>query len=160
MKLNHEEAEKLHCPRFNELPSLSLYMDQVVFVIEESFAVFTDETEKVITSTMINNYVKQKIVAPPEKKKYNKNHIAVLVIVSMLKRVLSISEISALIAEMQKEYSLEQFYNLFCERFERLIKDAFAETDEPITISRNMLDCALGAFVGKLVVQNNLQISE
>lgn len=160
MRLNSETAAGFRCPRYDELPSLTLYMDQVVYIIEESFGFFADEPERVITSTMINNYVKQKLIEPPVKKKYNKSHIAVLIIVSMLKRVLSISEISALLSIMCEESSLEGFYNKFCERLEQLIKNAFVENAEQITVSNDILDCALGALTGKLMVQKYLAGTE
>ena len=156
MKLTAETAGAFRCPRFNDLPALSLYMDQVVYVIEDGMGIFADESERVITSAMINNYVKQKLIEPPVKKKYNRSHIAVLIIVSMLKRVLSISEISALIAEMCREGTLGEFYDLFCERFERLLKDAFTQSGVPAVYSRDVLDSALAALIGKLMVQHYL----
>lgn len=153
MKLNFKTASEFRCPRFNDMPSLTLYMDQVVYIIEESFGIFADESERVITSTMINNYVKQKLIEPPVKKKYNRSHIAVLIIVSMLKRVLSISEIAYFISVMCEERSLADFYDLFCARFEQLLKNALAQDSEQIVISRDILDCALSALIGKLMVQ-------
>jgi predicted nucleic acid-binding protein len=160
MKLDSKTAAAFKCPRYDELPSLSLYMDQVVFVIEEGFGIFADEPERVITSTMINNYVKQKLIEAPVKKKYNRSHIAVLIIVSMLKRVLSISEVAALVADTCRDTPLPEFYNLFCERFERLLKDAFAENGAPVIYSRDCLDSALAALIGKLMVQKFLSLKE
>jgi DNA-binding transcriptional MerR regulator len=152
MKLNSTTAAQFHCPRYGELPSLGLYMDQAVYIIEESLRLFAEESERVITPTMINNYVKQKLIEPPVKKKYGKDHIAALIVVTMLKKVLPISEIGALIANMCREAPLCDFYDLFCERLERLLREVFSADGAPVIYTRDCLDSALAALVGKLMV--------
>ncbi|MBQ9921517.1 MAG: DUF1836 domain-containing protein [Clostridia bacterium] len=65
--LNTKEILEFHLPRWDELPEIELYMDQVVYTLEKKLEIFAeDESQKIITSTMINNYVKQKVVKPPE----------------------------------------------------------------------------------------------
>ena len=57
-----------HCPRWHEFPDIDLYMDQLVTILEKNLIVFEQIWgEKIITSTMINNYVKQKVVVPRSK---------------------------------------------------------------------------------------------
>ena len=51
-----------------------------------------EENSPVITPNMINNYVKQEVLKPPVKKKYNKTHLAYLFVICILKRLMSISE--------------------------------------------------------------------
>ena len=66
------ESLEFHIPRFNELPRVPLYKDQVITYLEnlgEQIGIEGDE--KVITPTMLNHYVRQKIVSPPKDKKYN-----------------------------------------------------------------------------------------
>ena len=67
-------------PRWDDLPDIELYMDQVVSILEKNLSVFSNG-EKLITPSMINNYVKQKIVKPPVKKRYDKMHLAYLFVV-------------------------------------------------------------------------------
>lgn len=51
-------------PRWNELPDIDLYLDQVVNYIERCLGAYAVEKEdKVITKTMINNYVKQGVAS-------------------------------------------------------------------------------------------------
>ena len=71
-----QEILEFHCPRYNELPGLDLYMDQVLSVIEEVMKPFHPE-EKAMTSSMVNNYVKQKIVTPPVNKKYSRKQAGI-----------------------------------------------------------------------------------
>ena len=119
-----QEILEFHCPRYNELPGLDLYMDQVLSVIEEVMKPFHPE-EKAKTSSMVNNYVKQKIVTPPVNKKYSRKHIAYLLVVCILKRIFSISDICRLITIQIETYPLEKAYDFFCEELERALKAAF-----------------------------------
>ena len=58
------------------IPDIDLYMDQVTTFMDEhlSFSKRYDE-DKILTKTMINNYAKNQLLPPPEKKKYSKDHI-------------------------------------------------------------------------------------
>lgn len=80
-----------------DIPDIHLYMDQVTTFLEERLSPFKrTQDDKVLTKTMINNYTKAKVFPPPEKKKYTKNHIMLLIIIYHLKFVLSLSDISQL----------------------------------------------------------------
>ena len=48
------------CPRYEHLPNIPLYSDQVIDSLKQYTAPFySDSSEQAITPTMINNYVKQ-----------------------------------------------------------------------------------------------------
>ena len=88
-----------HCPRYQEFPRIELYMDQVLTILEEALRPFAlNDKEKLITSTMVNNYVKQGVVMPPKKKRYSCEHLAYLMTVCILKQVLPLSDICQLIS--------------------------------------------------------------
>lgn len=115
-----------HCPRWNELPNIDLYMDQVLVFIEKNTAVFAESGKfKSLTKTMINNYVKQKKIRPPRKKRYNRTHLAYFMVVSILKRFMSLSEISDGIITVRRKHTPEKTYNLFCEGFETALRNVF-----------------------------------
>ena len=101
-------------PRWNELPSLDLYMDQVITYLQSNLESTYFSDEKFITKAMINNYVKTSIVAPPVKKHYTKQHIAYFMVVTILKRCYSMSQISQLIEihTHMKYSSVEQSFNV------------------------------------------------
>lgn len=121
-----EKIQELHIPRWEELPSIDLYLDQLVTLICNCFSPYLeDESDSIITKTMINNYVKQGIISPPEKKKYNKEHIACLFVISSLKSVYSISNIASLIELGITNFKIENSYNKFCTLFEYAIKSIF-----------------------------------
>lgn len=126
MKIEAEDLLNYHLPRFNELPELELYIDQVICVLQKHLAIFAKNEEvPVITPSMINNYVKQDVMKAPVKKKYDRNHIAHLLVIYILKRSMSISEIKESIEIMEKKYSIEEAYNMFCEELEKALKYTF-----------------------------------
>ena len=90
MAKKHEFIEKIknyHCPRYNELPPFALYTDQLKELLELYLSEFEmPGEEKFITPTMISNYVKQKIIPPPVKKKYDRDHIVYLIVVGIFKQ--------------------------------------------------------------------------
>ncbi len=125
-----EDIINYHCPRWNELPDIELYMDQVVSLIDKHTAVFAEnEEEKIITRTMINNYVKQKKIAPPKNKKYTRNHLAYFLVVGLLKKFMSLSEIAQGILIIRSQHNIERAYDLFCEGFENSIKSVFTKKE-------------------------------
>lgn len=128
-----EDIRNYHCPRWKEWPGIELYMDQVISLIEESVSIFYDDLPaKAVTSTMINNYVKQKIIVPSKNKKYHREHLAYLYVLFLLKPVLSLTDISNGISFMQNNQTNEESYNLFCEELEAALAMAFAEKEHPV----------------------------
>lgn len=110
-------------PRWNELPEIDLYMDQVVSYLSQKLAVFFDdedgdEDSRGITATMINNYVKQKIIPGPQKKRYDKSSLSALFMVFCFKQILSIGQSADLIAVNRRDHTPEEAHNRFCEVFE------------------------------------------
>ena len=59
--------------------------------------------ERSITASIINNYVRMKVIPPPLKKKYSRVHLAYLVIICTLKQSLSISCIQRMLPQDQSE---------------------------------------------------------
>ena len=58
-----EHLVSLHLPRYDEIPSIDLYMDQLVGFLEDTLAPLYQPGEKIITRSMVNNYVKQGVLA-------------------------------------------------------------------------------------------------
>ena len=75
-----KDIAALNLPDWKELPNLDLYMDQVVLLITRYLSpLIKNEDEKFITASIVNNYVRLKVMPPPVKKKYSKVHIASLI---------------------------------------------------------------------------------
>ena len=135
LQICKKTIDEAKLPTWDELPKLELYMDQVVSVLEESLEIFS-RNEKLITPSMINNYVKQKIVKPPIKKKYDRVHLAYLYVVCILKRIMPISQICDGMAFAMKKYPIPEAYNRFCDELEGAIGKAFGIEGPVISASR------------------------
>ncbi|SCI73148.1 Domain of uncharacterised function (DUF1836) [uncultured Clostridium sp.] len=160
------EFSKSHLPRFNELPRVPLYKDQVITYLEDvakSINVNTDE--KILTPTMLNNYVKQKVVSPPKDKKYNEKHLAYLIVVCILKQVFSLQEICNLINVQIESCPIDTAYDYFCTEVEKAIEATFVTRDfsypssaSVTTLESEMVRSTVMAVAHKLYIQ--MQIAE
>ncbi len=124
-----QEMVTYHCPRWEELPQLALYIDQVVLYLQENLSVF--DSNSAITPAMINNYVKQKIVPPPVKKKYGREHLAYFFVIFTMKRVTSISQLGRILRIFTERYSSDVAYNQFCAELEYALKSTFCPEQFP-----------------------------
>lgn len=153
------DVNNFHIPRWNELPNIDLYMDQVLNYIESSLKDYikVESDEKFITKTMINNYVKQGIINPPINKKYNRLHIAELFAICILKQVYSISEVKSLIKLALEANSAENSYNRFCDYLTDSLISTFNGTEyssnATLTPEQYLLKNAVQSFANKLYVQ-------
>ena len=89
-----------------EIPNIDLYMDQVLSFINERTRYLTrnPQGDKIFTKTMINNYAKTKILPPPVKKKYSKDHIMLLLLIYYFKGVLSVGDTGDLLGKITEKY--------------------------------------------------------
>lgn len=99
---------------WEQLPDIGLYMDQVITYLERQLSAFRGpDDEYPITPSMINNYAKAKLIPRTDGKKYGQAHIALLLSIFSLKRVLSVQDILALFEGLDDEATLRDFYELF-----------------------------------------------
>lgn len=125
-----EEMLAYRCPRYEQLPDIPLYRDQVLDALERYTApFFAGRDEPVLTAAMINNYVKQQLIDPPVKKRYEREQLARLYCICLLKQVMSISELSRLMAIQAHSYPLPQAYDYFCVELEKALRATFSTRD-------------------------------
>jgi hypothetical protein len=131
MSLCKKELKNITLPRFCEFPTFELYIDQVLSFVCERLSAFQLGDEPIITQAMINNYVKNGVLHPPVKKKYDRTHLAKLIVICISKRMLPLSYISDAIAVMSRGYDIEEGYNVFCDEVEYEIKCAVSPDEFP-----------------------------
>ena len=159
------ESLEFHIPRFNELPRVPLYKDQVITYLENLIKEMNVESdEKVLTPTMLNNYVKQKVVSPPKDKKYNEKHLAYLIVVCLLKQVFTLQEICELINIQIESCPIEVAYDYFCAEVEQAINAVFITRDfsyptatGTTTNESEMLRSTVMAVANKVFIKNKLK---
>lgn len=153
-----------HCPRYEELPPVALYTDQLKELLEMYLSAFEiPGEEKFITPTMISNYVKQKIIPPPVKKKYDREHIVYLIVIGIFKQTLNISDIGTIIKMQRRLYPVNVSYNFFCTELENALKAAFCTRDfstvnksERASALSHLVSSALMAFANKIYIKKNI----
>ena len=123
----YKKVKKFKFPRYNELPDIGLYLEQLVELLNKIFMPLYEDKkdEDFITAAMVSNYVKKGIIGKPVNKKYNKETIAYLVFICIYKQVLPLSKLKDLIKLQKNTYSLEIAYNYFCREFEHILKEVF-----------------------------------
>ena len=105
---------------WEQLPDFALYMDQVLSYMDRQFIRF-DEADT-LTAAMENNYTKSGLVPRAEGKKYNREHLAYLTAICILKRVMSTRDMDMLIhEELQGSHSVESGYNAFCASLDKAL---------------------------------------
>lgn len=149
LQLWMNELQQYHLPRWEELPDIELYMDQVITLIERYLFPLVDpqenEKNKVITSAMINNYVKLGIMPKPYKKRYERMHLAHLIVITILKQVIMIPEIKeGIYLQSIVSGNIESAYDLFCNELENalhvMIHRYRADETHPDTITIETVD--------------------
>ena len=100
-------------PKWDELPELDLYLDQVLLYVNNVCGSSISAADKGLTASMINNYVKHGYISKPVKKKYQRRQVARLIAITTLKTVFSIQEISATLNMLHKEADSRELYDDF-----------------------------------------------
>lgn len=109
---------------WERLPEIYLYMDQVLTYMDKQLHLFErNSNASLLTSSMINNYVKDGVLPRPEQKKYAREHLAMLLVICMLKQVLSIQDISWLMKTLLNDASPSEMYNHFIGAQDSVLKE-------------------------------------
>ena len=125
-----KQLRTVHLPRWEELPDIDLYMDQVITYLDKQFALFQrNENAKLLTSSMINNYVKNGLLPRPDHKKYCRDHLAGLIIICMLKQVISIPDIASLFKALQENTGTQTLYDHYCALQKQAVNEVCAQVE-------------------------------
>ena len=73
-------------------------------ILHQDKLTFKVKRDKILTKTMINNYAKNKLLPPPEKKRYSKEHVLMLIFIYYFKNILSINDIQTLLTPIAQKY--------------------------------------------------------
>ena len=161
--------KELKLPRYKDLPDFGIYSEQLVEIVNKALEAMFDKDNK-LTKSMVNNYVKHKIMPSPIKKRYFRNHIVYCIVITVFKNNLSMTEIDGGILHELKKSSIEESYNYFCDKIEsvmRLIIDILGKQDDPDTKmtatidvdldKRNGLTLAIVSVCTKVITQKLLE---
>ena len=147
---------------WNELPDISLYMDQIISYMPRQLIHFDDRDA--LTSAMVNNYIKDGLVPRAEGKRYAPVHLAYLTAVCALKKVLSVRDISNLIHSGEElGMDAEAMYGYFLRKLDKALSDT-ADTIDPnaehMELAKLALTLALQSYAYQLACARILDILE
>ena len=124
-------------PRYNDIPNVGLYLEQVVKYISEYLEPLGSFS---LTASMVSNYVKKGLIENPVKKQYNREQIACLFFVAVAKNVLSMEDIRLLFEMQHATYESKRAYDYFCSEFENVLQFVFGIKENLDTIGTDSND--------------------
>lgn len=134
-----QQAAQNRLTEWDRFPEIYLYMDQVLSFMESQLHLYEQEDSPLLTSSMINNYVKDGVLPRPEKKKYRRDHLTQLTIICLLKQVLSIPEIHTLMLEGLQRSDTAELYDSFCHAQEAAYREVCGRIDAVDSNDRSAL---------------------
>lgn len=119
----NKKFQNYKLPRYHELPSIEIYSDQMITYLKETLEPLQiDKKDSIITTAMINNYVKCGLIPPTVKKKYNRKHLAYLIVICVFKQIYPIPKIVKMIRIQKEMFDTEMAYDYFCTELENALK--------------------------------------
>ncbi|MBM6727933.1 DUF1836 domain-containing protein [Limosilactobacillus ingluviei] len=115
-------VQHFRLPRYQELPTVELYLDQTTELLNEHLAILGDVK---ITSSMISNYVKHHLIRRPIKKRYGADQIAELFFIAVAKNVMSLNDLKAALKIQRASYATATAYDYFAEELENVLAYVF-----------------------------------
>lgn len=110
-------------PRYDQIPDVGLYLEQTVKYINEFLAPLG---ENELTSSMVSNYVKMKLIDSPVRKQYGRRQIAQLLITTLVKPVVALDNVRRLLQLAGDE---QRLFDYFAAEFENLLLYVFDVKD-------------------------------
>ena len=142
---------------WDSLPDIDLYMDQVVSYLSRQS---TGGKAPVITSAMINNYVKDGLLPRANGKRYNREHLASLTAISLLKNVLTVKDMHLLLSQFKLGANAPQ-YDDFLSYVDEAFKGVDSALDADLSgdeLARTALILALASCASKTACEHILSI--
>ncbi|MDD6432928.1 MAG: DUF1836 domain-containing protein [Lactobacillaceae bacterium] len=120
-----EQARELvlQMPRYAELPTMGLYLEQVTDYLNEQLSPLEDVR---LTSAMVSNYVKHHLVDRPVKKLYGQEQLADLAFIAVAKNILPLADLRVAVRIQQNSrFNRIDAYDYFCQELEAAVQTAF-----------------------------------
>ncbi len=123
------ELENISLPSWEGLPDDGIYKEELLNFLREVLKPFYVVDNNVITSSMVNNYVKLGYIDKPKKKKYYRSAIAQLIVISIFKQVITIEDLARGIDIEMSTFGLKEVYENFENIFNQVRRDILTGED-------------------------------
>lgn len=164
--MNFQEIYDFSCPRWNELPDEPLFNREAVEWINKNLHPIIDQESR-LTTTMVQNYVKWGFLPKEAGRKYSRERIAQLVVLSIYKQVIHLKYVHRGVDLLLNHFPIEQAYNIFCQAVENALKNTFAPFcgENPLLKDTKMDDRKVGLYavaasfalklLGEMIIESN-----
>ena len=140
------------------LPDLDLYVDQITTFLTRHLAkTIRFEDDKIMTKTMINNYTKNHLLPPPDKKKYSRDHILLMIFIYYFKNFLPISDIKTILGPLTDKYfhkdadlNLEAIYTTLFSKEDTFVQEVLENVMKQFHMSADLFPDAPKAVQASL----------
>ena len=160
-------------PAWEEIPDIGLYMEQVITLLRRYLDYLPPELkdEEAITAAAVNNYVRNRVMPGPVKKRYYRIHLAYLIMICTLKQSLSISVVSKIIPMNIPEEEVKEIYDDFVMRHRSLcrlcteqVKQLAADVFDPnrrddSSVKHLVVESAIYSHLYKLLTEKIVALS-
>lgn len=152
--------EEFRLPRYAQIPDVGLYLEQVVRYVNSHLAILG---EPALTSSMVSNYVKQRLIPAPQKKLYTAQHLARLLFIAVVKPVVPLDGLRMMFGIQEDSYALQTAYDYFCDEFENMLGAAFGISParqgigETQSDEKDLLRNTISATVNKVYLDRYLE---
>ena len=123
-----ESIRGLRLPRYAEIPTVGLYLEQTIKYINSYLAPLGCLE---LTGSMVSNYVKKGLIPAPVKKQYVPEQICYLFFVALAKNLTSMENIDLLISVQRGTYTLPVAYDYMCGELENMLFYFFGLKSQP-----------------------------
>ena len=144
---------------WDKLPDIPLYMDQVVSYLARQFSGLGEGDA--LTPAMINNYMKDGLLERARGKKYDQEHLAYLIAITVLKQVMSVRELKVLTTVGREMGDPGKQYGYFCRYLDEALSDTARHIDEDTSdhdLPKLVLDLALRSYANMIACHQALAI--
>ncbi len=120
-------VEGFKLPRYEEIPDVGLFLEQTVKYVNSYLSALPGAA---ITGSMVGNYVKMGLVANPVKKQYDRERIAYIFFIAVVKPVLSLDQIKLFMGLQKRTYPADVAYGYFREELKNVLDVVFGLKDK------------------------------
>ena len=146
--------------KWEDLPDLALYMDQIISYMPRQLIHFNDR--EALTSAMVNNYIKDGLVPRAEGKRYGPSHLSSLTAICALKKVLPVRDVGVLLSAARETVKDDQaLYSYFNDALDRALSDTASTLDTQLSHEELVcaaLDLALRSYANQLACARILEL--
>lgn len=146
---------------WDAFPDIGLYMDQIISYMPRQLIHYG--AGELLTSAMVNNYIKDGLLPRAEGKRYSRVHLAYLTAICVLKQVLSVKETSLLISKgiAHKGGDPHALYDYFTSGLDAALSETAVRLDgsaDEEDLPRLALNLALRSYADRLACERVLDI--